>query len=117
MSLSDARNFTQKSGWGSIRLQLNGGAAPHIERHIQRNGAQIDEDATVMAMGRLNNAWDQLFPFERHHITNLIIDRINLIHAGEVQGIKVKWLEVGWNALIGEFVPHSLGVELLEVET
>ena len=26
-----------------------------VVRHIQRNGAQIDEAATVMAMGRLNN--------------------------------------------------------------
>ena len=37
-------------------------------------------------------------------------------HAGEVQGIKVKWREVGWNALIEEFAPDSIGAELLEVE-
>ncbi len=30
-----------------------------------------------------------------------MIERIDLVHAGEVQGIKVKWREVGWNALIG----------------
>lgn len=39
-----------------------------------------------------------------------------LVHAGEVQGIKVKWREVGWNALIAEFAPDSIGAELLEVE-
>ena len=71
-----------------------------VVRHIQRNGAQIDEATTVMAMGRLNNVWDQLFPVERHRIANLMIERIDLVHAGEVQGIKVKWREVGWNALI-----------------
>ncbi len=70
-----------------------------------------------MAMGRLNNVWDQLFRVERHHIANLIIDRIDLIHAGEVQGIKVKWLEVGRNALIEEFAPNDIGAELLDVET
>ena len=74
----------------------------------------IDEATTVMAMGRLNNVWDQLFPVERHRIANLMIERIDLVHAGEVQRIKVKWREVGWNALIAELVPDSIGAELLE---
>ena len=91
-----------------------------VVRHIQRNpnqtGAPIHEDSVVMAMGRLNNVWDQLFPVERHRIANLMIERIDLVHAGEVQGIKVKWREIGWNALIEEFAPHSIGAELLEVE-
>jgi len=87
-----------------------------VVRHIQRNGAQIDEATTVMAMGRLNNVWDQLFPVERHRIANLMIERIDLVHVGEVQGIKVKWRELGWDALIGEFAPGELGAELLEVE-
>jgi hypothetical protein len=52
-----------------------------VVRHIQRNGAQIDEATTVMAMGRLNNVWDQLFPVERHRIANLMIERIDLVHA------------------------------------
>lgn len=87
-----------------------------VVRHIQRNGAQIDEAATVMAMGRLNDVWEQLFPIERHRIANLMIERIDLVHAGEVQGIKVKWREIGWNALIEEFAPQSIGAEMLEVE-
>ena len=60
-----------------------------VVRHIQQNqkklGARIDEATTVMAMGRLNNVWDQLFPIERHRIANLMIERIDLVHAGEVQ--------------------------------
>ena len=87
-----------------------------VVRHIQRNGAQIDEATTVMAMGRLNDVWDQLFPVERHRIANLMIERIDLVHVGEVQGIKVKWRELGWDALIGEFAPGEIGAELLEVE-
>ncbi|MDP1526403.1 MAG: recombinase family protein [Rhodocyclaceae bacterium] len=87
-----------------------------VVRHIQRNGAQVDEATTVMAMGRLNDVWGQLFPVERHRIANLMIERIDLVHFGEVQGIKVKWRELGWDKLIGEFAPREIGVELLEAE-
>ena len=88
-----------------------------VVRHIQRNGAKIDEASTVMAMGRLNDVWDQLFPVERHRIANLMIERIDLVHIGEVQGIKVKWRELGWDKLIGEFAPREIGAELMEVES
>ncbi|SFM85889.1 hypothetical protein [Nitrosomonas communis] len=91
-------------------------AVTAVVRQIQRNGAEIDEAATVMAMGRLNDVWDQLFPVERHRITNLMIERIDLVHTGEMQGIRVKWRELGWNALLGEFAPKGIGAELLEVE-
>ena len=87
-----------------------------VVQQIQRDGPPIDEASTVMAMGRLNDVWDQLFPIERHRITHLMIERIDLVHVGRVQGIQVKWRELGWNALIEEFAPHSIGAELLEVE-
>ncbi len=87
-----------------------------VARHIQRNGAQIDEATTVMAMGRLNDVWNQLFPVERHRIANLTIERIDLVHVGEMQGIKVKWRELGWDKLIGEFAPREIGAELMEVD-
>jgi hypothetical protein len=87
-----------------------------VVRHIQRNGDQIDEAATVLAMGRLNDGWDQLFPVERHRIANLMIERIDIVHAGELQGIKVKWRELGWDALIGEFAPRGIGAEMLDLE-
>jgi Site-specific recombinases, DNA invertase Pin homologs len=87
-----------------------------VVRHVQRHGAPIDEATVVMAMGRLNDVWDQLFPVERHRIANLMIERIDLVHTDEMQGIKVKWCELGWDALIGEFAPRSIGAELLEVD-
>ena len=87
-----------------------------VVRHIQRNGAQIDEATTVMAMGGSTNVWDQLFPVERHRIANLMIERIDLVHAGEVQGIKVKWREVGWNALIEGVRPGQHRCRTAEVE-
>jgi hypothetical protein len=91
-------------------------AVAAVVRRIQRDGAPVDEATTVMAMGRLNDVWDQLFPVERHRIANLMIEQVDLVHAGEVQGIKVTWRELGWDALIGEFVPKGIGAELLEVE-
>jgi site-specific DNA recombinase len=84
--------------------------------HIRRNGALVDEATIVMAMKRLNEVWDQLFPVERHRIANLMIERVDLVHVGEVQGIKVRWRELGWDALIGEFSPSGIGAELLEVD-
>ncbi len=60
--------------------------------------------------------WERLFPAERHRIANLMIERVDLVNDGERQGIKVKWREVGWDALIGEFVPGEIGAEMLEVE-
>jgi hypothetical protein len=87
-----------------------------VVRHIQANGAEIDEASAVLAMGRLNDVWDRLFPVERHRIANLMIERIDIVQAGEVQGLKVTWRELGWDALIGEFAPRGIGAELLEVE-
>ena len=88
-----------------------------VVRHIQHNGAPVDETTTVMAMGRLNDVWDHLFPAERHRIVNLMVERIDLVQNGEEQGIRVRWRELGWNALLDEFAPGSIGAELLEVET
>ena len=87
-----------------------------VVRHIQRTGADVDEVTTVMAMRRLNDVWDHLFPVERHRIANLMIERIDLVSAGEVQGIKVKWREIGWRSLVKEFAPNSIGAELAEVD-
>ena len=87
-----------------------------VVRHIQANGAEIDEASAVLAMGRLNDVWDRLFPVERHRIANLMIERIDIVQAGEIQGLKVTWRELGWDALIGEFAPRGIGAELLEVE-
>lgn len=88
-----------------------------VVRHTQANGSQIDEASTVMAMGRLNDVWEYLFPVERHRIANLMIERIDLVHIGEVQGIKVKWRELGWNELLSEFTPNGIGAELVQAES
>lgn len=79
---------------------------------IQRNGAQITEDVAVMAMHRLGDVWERLYPAERHRIVNLMVERVDLVPGG----LKVSWRELGWKALIGEFAPDSIGAELVEVE-
>jgi len=79
---------------------------------IQRNGAQITEDVAVMAMHRLGDMWERLYPAERHRIVNLMVERVDLVPGG----LKVNWRELGWKALIGEFAPDSIGAKLVEVE-
>lgn len=88
-------------------------------RHLQIQGSAIDEAAAVMAMGRLRDVWDQLFPVEQHRIVNLMIERIDLVQAegtGELQGINVRWRKLGWAELVREFKPRSIGAELVEAE-
>lgn len=79
---------------------------------VQRNGAQITEDVAVMAMHRLGDVWEQLYPAERHRIVNLMIERVDIVPGG----LKVKWHELGWKELIGEFAPESIGAEMVEME-
>jgi DNA invertase Pin-like site-specific DNA recombinase len=79
---------------------------------IRRNGAQITEDMAVMAMHRLGDVWERLYPAERHRIFNLMVERVALVPGG----LKVSWRELGWKALIGEFAPDSIGAELVEME-
>ena len=79
---------------------------------IQRNGAQITEDMAVMAMHRLGEVWERLYPAERHRIVNLMLERVDIVPGG----LKVSWRELGWKALIVEFAPDSIGAELVELE-
>ena len=87
-----------------------------IVRCIKQSGEQIDEATAVVAMRQLNKVWDQLFLVERHRITKLMIERVDIVHIGEMQGLKVKWRDLGWSALIDEFKPNSIGAELVAVE-
>lgn len=79
---------------------------------ILKKGGLVDEARTVLLMTHLGEVWEQLFPAERYRIVNLMIERVDL--AGS--GIKVRWRELGWKALIGEFERDSIGAELLELE-
>ena len=79
---------------------------------LTRNGAPVDEPGAVLALVKLGGVWEQLFPAERHRIVHLMIERINLVPGG----LKVKWRELGWKELIGEFSPESIGAERVAME-
>lgn len=79
---------------------------------VKQSGVHVDESGVVLAMRNLGDVWEQLFPAERHRIVNLMVERVDLVQGG----IKVKWLELGWKALIGEFASEGIGAELLEAE-
>lgn len=68
--------------------------------------------AVCMALHRLGTVWEQLYPTERHRLVNLTIERIDLVPGG----LKVKWRELGWKALIREFAPEGIGAELVAAE-
>ena len=70
-------------------------AIASVCQFIKKGGAKVDEDTAVMAMHRLGNVWDQLYPVERHRIVNLMVKRIDLVPGG----LKVKWRELGWKDL------------------
>lgn len=41
-----------------------------------------------------------------------MIERVDIVPGG----LKVKWRELGWKELIGEFAPESIGAEMVEME-
>ncbi len=79
---------------------------------LEKTTAPIDEASAVMGLSNLGDIWEQLFPAEKHRIANLMIERVDMVDGG----LKVKWLELGWRTLIGEFAPNSIGSELVEME-
>ena len=87
-----------------------------VVQHAGRSGHALDEARVVMALGRLVDVWEQLFPAEQCRIVNLLIERIDVVHDGAVQGLRVRWRPLGWQALIGEFAPQGIGAELVEAE-
>jgi hypothetical protein len=79
---------------------------------IEIGCAQISEDEAVMAMHRLGDVWEQLYPVERIRIVKLMIERVDLVTGG----LKIKWHSLGWKELIKEFAAQSIGAELVEIE-
>lgn len=66
----------------------------------------------MVAMRQLGDVWEQLYPDERHRIVNLMVERVDLV----LGGLRIKWRELGWRELIGEFAPGGIGAELVEME-
>lgn len=102
---------------GQIRSVLGSPEAiAAVVQEVRHQDLPVDEATVVMAMGNLNQVWDQLFPAERHRITNLMIERVDLVDGDEGQGIRIAWRELGWRALITEFSGGTIGAEMVEAE-
>jgi len=102
------------SRFGASGQSLSRVPAVAVERAV------VDQIRTVLtsagALARLRQIWEQLFAVERYRIAHLMIERVDLVDDGVQRGIRVRWREVGWDQLIGEFAPQEIGAELLEVE-
>ncbi|WP_374681452.1 recombinase family protein [Accumulibacter sp.] len=73
---------------------------------------EVTEPEVVLALRRLGDVWEQLFPPERQRIVHLLIDRVTLRN----EGIEITWRDVGWATLVGEMLPGTIGAELAEFE-
>ena len=76
------------------------------------HGRPVGEDVAVLALIRLGETWDHLFPVEQHRLVHLMIERIDLVEGG----LRITWRELGWKELLGEFTPNSIGAEQVEWE-
>jgi site-specific DNA recombinase len=78
----------------------------------QRLGTVVDEASTVLALSSLGSVWEQLYPVEQQRIVHLMIERIDWV----ANGLQIHWRELGWQALIREFTPATIGAELVALE-
>ena len=62
-------------------------------------------------MRNLGSIWPSLFPEEQSRIVNLLIRRVQFT----ADAIEIQWHPMGWQTLIGEFKPNSIGAELTEL--
>ena len=67
---------------------------------------------TAVALSRLADVWDQLFPEEKHRLVHLLIERVQITD----EGLEIKWRDMGWRDLVGEMRPNTIGAELLARE-
>ena len=79
---------------------------------VQAMPQPMDEAEVVLAMRNLGSIWPSLFPEEQSRIVNLLIRRVQFT----ADAIEIQWHPMGWQALVGEFQPNSIGAELAEME-
>jgi len=72
---------------------------------------ELDEPHVVLAMRNLGAVWTSLFPEEQRRIVNLMIRRVQITE----DAIEIQWHTPGWQSLVGEFQPNTIGAELAEL--
>ena len=88
-----------------------------VTLHCQQATPPIDEATAVVALARIGEIWEHLFPTERYRICTLFISRIDLFRENNQYGIRITWRPLGWRALVKEFTPERIGTERLESDT
>lgn len=76
------------------------------QRHPE--GTALEEAQVVVAMQRIGQVWEQLFPAEQQRITRLLIERVQM-HQG---GLDILWREDGWAGLGADIAAHPLVEEM-----
>lgn len=79
------------------------------QKHPQ--GFGLGEDEAIVAMQRIGDVWDQLFPAEQKRIATLLIERVN-IHS---RGLDILWRDDGWMGLGVDVTTHPFVQETHEL--
>ena len=90
--------------------------APHITQMVVDRMCvirpDIDEPQVVLPMRNLAAMWPTLYPAEQRRLAQLLIDRVML---GD-DGLEIVWRDLGWQELVGDLLPGTIGAELQELE-
>ena len=91
-------------------------SAPHIVQsvwdRVRESQPEMSEPDVVLPMRHLATMWKQLFPVEQCRLAQLLIERVVLGDGG----LEIVWRDQGWQALVGELLPGTIGAELQELE-
>jgi len=90
--------------------------APHIvQRVVDRMHLirpDLDEPQVVLPMRNLAAMWATLYPAEQRRLAQLRIERVVL---GD-DGLEIVWRDPGWQELVADLLPGTIGAELQELE-
>lgn len=106
----DLRYFSEKLRGKDGRTARNGRSGQETVAHAEPQERRTRRGSPKTK--RPTEYCQAVFLVERHRITNLMIERVYLVTGG----LKVRWRELDWKQVIGEFAPASIGAELLEAE-
>ena len=90
--------------------------APHITQMVVDRmrviRPDIDEPQVVLPMRNLAAMWPTLYTAEQRRLAQLLIDHVVL---GD-DGLEIVWRDLGWQELVGDLLPGTIGAELQELE-
>lgn len=91
--------------------------APHITQRVVDRMREVrpdlDEPQVVLPMRNLATMWHTLYPAEQRRLAQLLIERVVL---GD-DGLEIVWRDLGWQELVADLLPGTIGAELQELES